>query len=55
MRWKKKLEKSRIYLFFSQVETLASVIEQILETLAGLSYWELEVFKEVLRKLHYKH
>lgn len=54
MRWKKTGEKSHLP-FFSQVETLASVIEQILETLAGLSYWELEVFKEVLRKIHYKH
>lgn len=50
----KNWRKVAFTFFFSQVETLASVIEQILETLAGLSYWELEVFKEVLRKIHYK-
>ncbi|KAL3980140.1 beta-galactoside alpha-2,6-sialyltransferase (sialyltransferase 2) [Sarotherodon galilaeus] len=53
---KEKLFVDEHWAVLSQkVETLASVIELILETLAGLSYWEFEVFKEVLCKIHYKH
>lgn len=42
------------FLCIYQVETIASVVELLLETLADLSDWELESFEEVLSPQIYR-